>query len=171
MRFVSLFLLAVIFAPALLCAEENKTHDPSGTWKWDSEVGGTTVNSVIRLNFDGKTLSGTYANQDVDVDIENGRIFVSRRTLAGTPVERLADDPLPEDAISRLYLGKEPGSHMRNFVECMRSREQPIERAVESPFGARERRAPGGLGDRLGFAVERRHDRVVDVLGELPAQA
>jgi len=57
---------------------------------------------------------------------DEGRIFVSRRTLDGTPVERLADDPLPEDAIARLYRRNEPGSHMRNFVECIRSREQPI---------------------------------------------
>jgi hypothetical protein len=57
---------------------------------------------------------------------DKGRIFVSRRTLDGTPVERLADDPLPEDAVSRLYRRKEPGSHMRNFVECIRSRERPI---------------------------------------------
>ena len=57
---------------------------------------------------------------------ETGRIFVSRATLAGTPVEQLADRPLPDDAISRLYRGREPGSHMRNFVECIRSRELPI---------------------------------------------
>ncbi|MFP6763878.1 MAG: Gfo/Idh/MocA family oxidoreductase [Planctomycetaceae bacterium] len=57
---------------------------------------------------------------------ETGRIFVSRATLAGTPVEQLADQPLPDDAIATLYRGKEPGSHMRNFVECIRSRELPI---------------------------------------------
>jgi predicted dehydrogenase len=57
---------------------------------------------------------------------EKGRIFVSRRTLAGKPVEQLADDPLPEDAITKLYRGRTPGDHMRNFVECIRSRDLPI---------------------------------------------
>ena len=57
---------------------------------------------------------------------ERGRIFVSRRTLAGKPVEQLADKPLPEDAITKLYRGKQPGDHMRNFVECVHSRELPI---------------------------------------------
>jgi len=57
---------------------------------------------------------------------ETGRIFVSRGTLAGKPVEQLADAPLPEDVIAKLYRGKEPGSHMRNFVECVQSRDLPI---------------------------------------------
>jgi predicted dehydrogenase len=57
---------------------------------------------------------------------EKGRIFVSRRTLAGKPVEQLADDPLPEDAMTKLYRGRTPGDHMRNFVECIRSRDLPI---------------------------------------------
>ena len=38
----------------------------------------------------------------------------------------LAEDPLPEDAVSNLYRGKTPGDHMRNFVECIRSRDLPI---------------------------------------------
>ena len=57
---------------------------------------------------------------------EKGRIFVSRQTLAGTPVDQLKDEPLPEDAITKLYRGKTPGDHMRNFVECIRSRDLPI---------------------------------------------
>ena len=55
-----------------------------------------------------------------------GRILVNRERLTGTPVEQLADDPLPEDAISKLYKGKQPGNHMGNFVECIRTRELPI---------------------------------------------
>ena len=55
-----------------------------------------------------------------------GRLFVSRSKLTGKPVEDLETNPLPEDAITKLYKGKEPGSHMRNFIECVKSREQPI---------------------------------------------
>jgi predicted dehydrogenase len=55
-----------------------------------------------------------------------GRIFVSRGSLKGKPVEDLEDNPLPEDAITKLYKGKQPGDHMRNFMECVKTREQPI---------------------------------------------
>ena len=55
-----------------------------------------------------------------------GRIFVSRGDLEGAPVEELASNPLPEDALTKLYKGKEPGDHMRNFFECISDRTQPI---------------------------------------------
>jgi predicted dehydrogenase len=55
-----------------------------------------------------------------------GRILVNRDKLVGKPVEDLEDNPLPEDALTKVYKGKEPGDHMGNFVECMRTREQPI---------------------------------------------
>ena len=57
---------------------------------------------------------------------DKGQFFVNRGGIYGKPVEALADDPLPEDAISKIYNGKQPGSHMRNFFESMVSREQPI---------------------------------------------
>lgn len=55
-----------------------------------------------------------------------GRIFVSRGKLSGKPVEDLKDNPLPGDALTKLYKGKKPGNHMGNFFECIKSREQPI---------------------------------------------
>ena len=56
---------------------------------------------------------------------DQGRIFVSRGSLKGKPVEDLADNPLPEDAIEKLY-GAKPTSHMANFFDCVKSRKQPI---------------------------------------------
>ena len=64
---------------------------------------------------------------------EDGVMFVSRGKLEGTPVTELKDDPLPEDALTKLYKGKKPGgrnAHMRNFFECLRTREQPISDVV-----------------------------------------
>ncbi|RMG38863.1 MAG: gfo/Idh/MocA family oxidoreductase [Planctomycetota bacterium] len=54
-----------------------------------------------------------------------GRFFVSRGALKGRPVEELKDNPLPEDAIVKIY-GGEPTSHMENFFNCVKSRKQPI---------------------------------------------
>ncbi|MAT16083.1 MAG: oxidoreductase [Planctomyces sp.] len=54
-----------------------------------------------------------------------GRIFVNRAKLTGTPVEELKVNPLPEETIVNLYKGKQPTSHMANFFECMVSRDEP----------------------------------------------
>ena len=58
-----------------------------------------------------------------------GRLFVNRGKITGKAVEELKDRPLPEDALVKVYKGKQPGggnAHMRNFFECIASREQPI---------------------------------------------
>ncbi len=57
---------------------------------------------------------------------DKGELFVSRGALRGSAVDALADSPLPEDAITKLYKGKKPGSHMANFFDCIKTREQPI---------------------------------------------
>ena len=74
------------------------------------------IEMIIRSDTDnGITIEGT-----------EGRIFVSRGSLKGKPVEDLEKNPLPADAITKLYKGKIPGDHMRNFMECIKDRTQPI---------------------------------------------
>jgi predicted dehydrogenase len=55
-----------------------------------------------------------------------GRFFVNRGKIVGGPVEELASKPLPDGLIREVYKGKEPGNHMRNFFDCIMTREQPI---------------------------------------------
>ena len=55
-----------------------------------------------------------------------GRFHVGRGRTKGAPFEQLKDNPLPEDAIAKVYGGKEPTSHMQNFMDCVKSRETPI---------------------------------------------
>jgi predicted dehydrogenase len=59
-----------------------------------------------------------------------GRFFVNRGGIYGKPVDQLRDDPLPEDAITNVYRGKTPGSHMGNFFQCVKSRDLPISDAM-----------------------------------------
>ena len=81
--------------------------------------GGTEM--VIRNDTDnGVLIEGTL-----------GRIFVSRGKLVGKPVEDLADNPLPEDAISKVYKGmpmehNERAQHWANFLHCVKERIDPI---------------------------------------------
>jgi predicted dehydrogenase len=55
-----------------------------------------------------------------------GRFFVSRGSMKGKPVEELEQNPISEDTLIRLYKGKQPGNHMRNFFECVVDRTDPI---------------------------------------------
>ena len=68
---------------------------------------------------------------------DKGRMFVNRGTLAGAPVDRLKEDPLPREEF-QLYdfdnldrperVGKLDAivNHMGNFFDCVRQRRQPI---------------------------------------------
>lgn len=68
----------------------------------------------------------TGQRQGILFEGDKGRFFVNRGGIHGTPVEQLVDNPLPEDAITKLYKGKQPGNHMGNFFECIASRDEPI---------------------------------------------
>ena len=59
---------------------------------------------------------------------EDGRIFVNRERLTGKPVEEMteADKQKLHQQIVELYNGKEPGDHMRDFFDCVKSRGVPI---------------------------------------------
>ena len=60
------------------------------------------------------------------IEGDKGRIFVNRGKLTGKPVEDLAANALPEDLLARLRKGKPTGNHMRNFIECVKDRGEPI---------------------------------------------
>ncbi|QDS89777.1 Inositol 2-dehydrogenase [Rosistilla ulvae] len=94
-------------------------------------------NTATAFNFVAKYADGTemVIRNDTDngvlIEGEKGRIFVNRRKLVGAPVEALADDPLPEDAIQKAYKGlpmesKERKGHWANFLNCTRTRDEPI---------------------------------------------
>ncbi len=81
--------------------------------------GGTDM--VIRNDTDNGVL----------IEGDKGRIFVNRRKLVGKPVEDLENDPLPEDAIAKVYKGlpmegNERSAHWANFLHCSREGKEPI---------------------------------------------
>jgi len=55
-----------------------------------------------------------------------GRFFVNRGKITGKPVEDLKQNPLPEDAIEKVYGGKVSENHTANFIEGIKARKQPI---------------------------------------------
>ncbi|HZZ28646.1 MAG TPA: Gfo/Idh/MocA family oxidoreductase [Pirellulales bacterium] len=70
------------------------------------------------------------------IEGDKGQIKVSRDTLkdiSGDAVAGLADNPIPQDVLIKLCKGKklpehgtEGGTHMANFIECVRDRSLPI---------------------------------------------
>lgn len=65
------------------------------------------------------------------IEGDKGRIFVNRGKVKGKPVEELADNPLPENAIKKVYKNlpmenKERRAHWLNFLHCHKNQLEPI---------------------------------------------
>jgi predicted dehydrogenase len=93
----------------------------------------TATEFHFTVDFPGGTQMVIRHDEDNGVLIEGdkGRIFVSRGKLAGKPVEELAENPLPEDALAKVYKNlpmqeNERSGHWANFLWCARNRQEPI---------------------------------------------
>ena len=94
-------------------------------------------NTATEFMFTGKLEGGVelVMRNDTDngilIEGEKGRIFVNRKKLKGKPVEDLKDNPLPEDAIQKVYKGLPMESqareqHWLNFLHCHKEKLEPI---------------------------------------------
>jgi predicted dehydrogenase len=83
---------------------------------------------LVKANFPNGVEMTIRHDTDNGILIEGteGRIFVDRSQLTGAAVDALKDNPLPEDALTKLYKGKTPGDHMGNFFECLLDRSLPV---------------------------------------------
>ncbi len=93
----------------------------------------TATEFLFTVDFPGDTQLVIRHDTDNGVLIEGdkGTIFVSRGKLTGAPVEALKDDPLPANAIAKVYRhmpmeGNERKAHWANFLQCVRSGTMPI---------------------------------------------
>ena len=82
-----------------------------------------------------------------------GRFHASRGKLKGKPVEDLETNPLPDGALEEVYGTELPGSHMENFVNCIRSRKTPIS-DVPSHVRAMDTCHLANIAIRLGRKIE-----------------
>ena len=107
--------------------------DAKGMPKSDDRFNCATEFKVRCLFEDGVEMMVRHNAQDdlgfqngVMFEGEKGRFLVNRGKLVGRPVEDLKKNPLPSDALEKLYGKPMPKSHMDNFIESVKSRTQPI---------------------------------------------
>ncbi|MFH1922100.1 MAG: hypothetical protein ABIP48_19715, partial [Planctomycetota bacterium] len=76
----------------------------------------------------GNTIKLISGPNELVIEGELGKIRVNRGNLTGKPVEELsdADKQWLDEEVVKLYKGKQPGSHMANFFECVKDRSLPI---------------------------------------------
>ncbi|MCG8448638.1 MAG: gfo/Idh/MocA family oxidoreductase, partial [Pirellulales bacterium] len=91
------------------------------------------------------------------IEGDEGRIFVNRGKLTGKPVEDLKENPLPEDALQKVYKGMpmehmERRAHWANFIRCCRERKEPVS-DVDSHMDALNVCHLAAIVARLGRAV------------------
>lgn len=84
--------------------------------------------STISVNDRYRRNDGTRFGNGILFEGDAGRIFVNRGKLEGKPIEEMteADHNEIDQRVRDLYHGKKSGDHMRNFFECLVTREDPI---------------------------------------------
>ena len=118
-----------------LSIEGNATHPVE--FKDGVPVQKDRYNTATEFNFTVKFPSGTEmiirndTGNGLLIEGDKGRIFSSRGSLKGKPVEDLKENPLPEGAIQKVYKGFKPvenerKAHWANFLHCVDSRQEPI---------------------------------------------
>jgi hypothetical protein len=94
-------------AEATTTAEaEKKPADPSGTWRWERDFNGQTMEFELKLNWDGEKLTGEYTSFDQSTPIEeaknesDGFSFIVEREFNGNEFEIFFDGEVKDDTIS-----------------------------------------------------------------------
>jgi hypothetical protein len=108
------------------------------------------------------------------IEGDKGRIFVNRGKLVGAPVDELAANPLPDDAIAKVYknlpmVGNERSAHWASFLHCVESREEPIS-DVHSHMKMLNICHLAGISARLGRKVNW-DDKSEQIVGDDQANA
>jgi predicted dehydrogenase len=120
---------------------------------------------AVELKYaDGTTIRIRTGDDDYGILFtgDEGRIFVNRKRLGGSPVERLADDPLPADSVRfghcRSYWSTYGMTHVRHFFDCVRRGDAPIS-DVETGHRTATACHLANIALRLGRSVRWNPDR------------
>lgn len=117
----------------------------------------TSFNLLAKMPNDVELTIRNDTDNGVLIEGDKGRIFVNRGKLVGQPVDDLKDNPLPEDAIEKVYKGHPTISdgrkgHWANFLLCVREQKEPIS-DVHSHMRALNIGHLAGISARLGREI------------------
>jgi len=121
-------------------------------------------NTATKFNFTVKFAGGAEmvikaeGRNGVLIEGDKGRIFVSRGSLKGKPVEELEENPLREGLIKEVYKGhdlveNERRAHWANFLHCVDQQVEPIS-DVHSHMRMLNICHLAGISARLGRKLE-----------------
>jgi hypothetical protein len=91
-------------------AKPQSPVDPTGTWKWQYDFGETPMDAKLKLNWDGKKLTGKYTARDVTTDVSDGKLekdeltFITVREFNGNEFEIEFEGKVKEDEIVGLVM-------------------------------------------------------------------
>ncbi|SFH55473.1 Gfo/Idh/MocA family oxidoreductase [Planctomicrobium piriforme] len=84
----------------------------------------------VKVMFPGEVemriVSQSPDNNGILFEGTDGRFHVSRGGMKGAIVEDLKTNPLPPEALEKVYGGPIPANHQENFVNCIKTRARPI---------------------------------------------
>jgi hypothetical protein len=102
-------------------AAEATPADPTGTWKWEYTISDNDVEFQVKLNWDGKKLTGTYTAFDETTDIEEAKFqkdqlsFVTKRAFDGNEIVATFDGKVKPDNIEGTVAVEFGGNEPREF--------------------------------------------------------
>jgi hypothetical protein len=98
----------VLAAPATR-AQADKKADPTGTWKWKTNVMGQELESQLKLKRDGEKLTGVILGDDKEVKIEDGKFKDGEISFKATRI-RMGQEILV------MYKGKLTGDTIKGKI-------------------------------------------------------
>jgi hypothetical protein len=123
---VSLWFVA---APEAMAQADQKA-DPTGTWKWKTNVMGQDIESQLKLKRDGDKLTGVILGDDKEVKIEDGKFkageisFKATRTRMGQEVHVTYKGKLSGDTIKGKITAEVGGEGITLDWEAKRVKEE-----------------------------------------------
>jgi predicted dehydrogenase len=86
----------------------------------------TEFNVKVDMPDDVEMLITSDGDNGILFEGSEGRFFVNRGKITGKPVEDLAENPLPEDALEQVYGGPLNENHALNFINAVNANKNPI---------------------------------------------
>ena len=129
MRRLFVTALVVTLAGSLGMARAEDKANPTGTWKYTTEVNGQSIDVTIKLKLEGDKLTGTVSALDMESKIEDGKYkdgevsFRAHREMNGNKFTRKYSGKIKGDTFKgKRELERDGQTNSREF-EAKRSKD------------------------------------------------